>query len=167
MNLRLLATSTLAGLLLIGCSEQSSVNSPAASIPTHHSATAKTTGGISTSVTLDVDAVVVDEKTGISFSVTGSIACDLSKDQTSYTFLSQPSLTVTSQPDGKDLRSTVAANDADTGTAAPEVIVSKEYKLADFPTGSVLRIQYSLTDNASISSMSITLGGEDVGIEAK
>lgn len=161
---RFVAFALFAGLLFVGCADQSSVDAP---ITAATSSQYLTDAGSTSFSNLAIDELIVDERTGQHFVVQGSLACDFSKDGTSYTLATAASLTVMSEPDGKDFRATINSNQVDRGPYTGDFNITKLYKIEGLPSGSQLRIVLHVSDATTIESVRIAVGREEIGIEAE
>lgn len=169
MKIQTIALSAIAAMLLIGCSEQSSLNSPVTSVPIHQQATAKAIAParIHASAGFNIDQVVIDQETGDAYSVTGTIAFDYSNDQGNYTFATHPSLTIVNTEGGKGYQSAIETKTSDDGKEDGEIAVVKEYKLPGLPSGSFLRVEFHMTDIVSLQSVAIVVGTLEVESEGR
>jgi len=150
-------SAMLAGLFLVGCSENSSLNSPASgpsgSLQKVHAK------GASVASVFELDQVVVVEKTGESYHVFGMIKYEYTNEDGSYSFSIQPDILVENTDENKKLASSVAKSDLITGTisngTSDRIIeYTNTYQLEGIP-GGTLDIEFYLSDAVSVHSMNI------------
>ncbi len=146
MKLHIIATAAIAGSLLIGCTDQSSVNSPALE------SNKMSTSSVLSSV-IEVNTVVGDPLTGEEFLVSGTIFYQAARNKTDYSFFQSAELSVQSVA-GK-YRADIAEKSEQSGVSEEGVvIIPVEYELA--ARSAKLRIEFSLYgDAAEVSTLSI------------
>lgn len=163
MKHHIVVFAALAGSLLAGCADQSSLNAPVTAVSPSHQLT---DAGSTSFAGFTIDEIVTDDK-GRRFVVQGTINCDFSRDEASYTLVTVASLTVVSDPDEKGLNASINSNEVNRDAYTGAFDIAKMYKLGGFPSGSHLRVALHVGDTITIESISIVVGREDeIGIEA-
>jgi hypothetical protein len=154
-------------MMLVGCADQSGINGPIGS----GQASAVFTGSFdanSTQITtIDVDAVVTDEKSGESYAVRGSVLADFYKGESVFILTTQASLTVSKEPDGKEYTGAINAGNVDKGVISNDIQVTRSYKLPGLPAGSYLTLHFRVVNEPIIEAMEIRVAKDDSGIEGE
>lgn len=152
-------SAMLAGLFLIGCSENSSLNSPVSGAS--GSLQRVQTSGHSMASAFEVNQVVVEGKTGDSYYVSGTIRYEYSSEAGSYALSIQSSLAVENMDESKKFSAVIEKSDLVSGSIgegeADGVFVAEHdniYELEGMP-GAILSVRFHLSDKATIHSISI------------
>lgn len=149
MYLRTIATAAVAGFLLIGCSEQSSVNAPIQEAGSLNKGGSSATLS-SISGTIEVREMVTDHATGEAYIVSGNILYDLSKSSKSYDFFHRAELHVYNADVSKKQESWIGEKVSLGGESEePVVVLAQEYQLAEIPGAPVLRLRFDLDESSA------------------
>jgi hypothetical protein len=151
MYLRTIATAAVAGLLLIGCSDQSSINSPAG-----ESVKMTSLAKLSNDGKFELDQTVVDEVTGESYVVSGTIYYDYQKDGGDYSLLVNPFLEVRNSLAVRKQKMSFDAKNYFSGIIEEEqVALEQQYRLVGISENLILRVVFNAGEEISISAISI------------
>lgn len=152
-------------MLLVGCTDRSDINGPGQDTQGLLPSTSGFVAMSSQQITLDVDAFVTDEKSGGTYAVRGTVTCDFSKNEQEFTLVSYTSVTVSSDPDGKEYTGFIDTRGVDRGPLSSDIQVTRSYKLPGLPAGSCLTIHFRVVNEPAIEGLSIRIVRDESGIE--
>jgi hypothetical protein len=145
------ATAAVAAGLVIGCSDQSSVNSPVS-----ERSGAPVLAKVSDANKFEINETVVDEATGESYVVSGVINFEYAKDGGDYSFMINPMLEVRNSLAVRKQRTYFEQKSYLSGIIEESAVsVHQNFQLSEISSRLYLRINFNLSDEASVSGVSI------------
>lgn len=151
MKRSMFATAAVAAVLVIGCNEQSSVNSPI-SERSDAPVLAKTNDANK----FEINETLVDEVTGESYVVSGVVNFEYAKEGGEYSFMINPMLDVRNSLAHKKQRTEVDQKIYHSGIIEESALVlHQDFQLSGISNRLYLRISFSIYDEVSITGVSI------------
>jgi hypothetical protein len=151
MKRSMFATAAVAAVLVIGCNEQSSVNSPI-SDRSDAPVLAKTNDANK----FEINETLLDEETGESYVVSGVVNFEYAKEGGEYSFMINPMLDVRNSLAHKKQRTEVDQKIYHSGILEESALVlHQDFQLSGISNRLYLRISFSVYDEVSITGVSI------------
>jgi hypothetical protein len=151
MKRSMFATAAVAAVLVIGCNEQSSVNSPIS-----ERSDAPVLAKVNDANKFEINETLVDELTGESYVVSGVVNFEYAKEGGEYSFMINPMLDVRNSLAHKKQRTEVDQKIYHSGILEESALVlHQDFQLSGISNRLYLRISFSVYDEVSITGVSI------------
>lgn len=152
MKLRMFAVAAIAGMLVVGCNQESSVNSPVAE---PGSSIKSSLGKISASGVLKIDETIYDEAAGDRYSVAGMVHYESSYDYGDYSFGCNAELIVSDNISG--VPAVVQEKRVTSGSMKGKILnLSQNYALDGSMSGKSLRVNFRLSFESDEAVVEVT-----------
>jgi len=160
MKHTIVVSMALAATMLIGCAEQNTITDPAmhAQSTEHGLQKSEVIGENYFASRFEIDQVVADQTTGETFRITGQISCVYTALCDQYAFSTIVDLQAeNTDPSGGQKKLVASTKNETKGVVNGPFQAELGYDLAGNPEGSMLFIQYSLSDEMKVDSIRLVL----------